>query len=141
MEWAHPYQVGCRQQSFGRFRKREQADSVSKKSNRSKLYLEAASSAGGSSRSELPSKEAAFAVAETSIRQLMAKGRHKSALDRAKELHKAQGTAASEALLLGAYRVRIQDLMQQNLTAEATALLDLVRERSRAREPANWKNW
>jgi hypothetical protein len=102
---------------------------VSKKSNRSKLYLEAASSAGGSSRSELPSKEAAFTVAETSIRQLMAKGRHKSALDRAKELHKAQGTAASEALLLGAYRVRIQDLMQQNLTAEATALLDLVRER------------
>src|SRR5206468_7592784 len=107
----------------------EQAELSGKKVNSSKLYLEAAASAGGPSLSELQSKEAAFGAAETSIRQLMSNGKHKSALDRAKELHKAHGDAASEALLLEAYSARIQDLIRQNLTAEANALLDLVRER------------
>ena len=102
---------------------------MGEKLNSSKLDLEAAASAGGSSVSKAESKEAAFAAAETSIRQLMANGKYKSALDRAKELHKAHKAAASEALLLDAYSGRIQELLRQNLAAEANALLELVRER------------
>jgi hypothetical protein len=59
----------------------------------------------------------------------MANGKPKVALEAAKELHKAQRTAASEALLVDAYAARIQSLVDQNLTVEAKALLDLVRER------------
>ncbi len=69
------------------------------------------------------------AGAEASVRQLIANGKSKVALETAKEIHKAQGTAASEALLVDAYRARIQSLVDQNLTLEAKALLDLVRER------------
>ena len=63
------------------------------------------------------------------MRQLIANGKSKVALDTAKEIHKAQGTAASEALLLDAYAARIQSLVDQNLAVEAKSLLDLVRER------------
>jgi len=67
--------------------------------------------------------------AEASVRQLIANGKHKVAVETAKEIHKAQPTAASEALLVDAYAARIQSLMDQNLAAEAKALLELVRER------------
>lgn len=66
---------------------------------------------------------------ETSIRQLIAHGKSKTALDRAKDLHKALGSAASEALLIDAYASRIQALLDQNLALEAKSLLDLVRVR------------
>jgi hypothetical protein len=66
---------------------------------------------------------------EASIRHLLAHGKSKTALDRAKELHKAVGSAASEALLIDAYAGRIQALLEQNLTLEAKSLLDLVRAR------------
>jgi hypothetical protein len=68
-------------------------------------------------------------LAETSVRQLIASGKEKTALDRAKDLHKACHDAASEALLIDAYVARIQSLSRQNLHLEAKALLDLVRER------------
>jgi hypothetical protein len=63
------------------------------------------------------------------VRQLIANGKSKVALDTAKEIHKAHGTAASEALLVEAYAARIQSLVDQNLAVEAKALVDLVRER------------
>lgn len=66
---------------------------------------------------------------ETGIRQLIVNGKFKTALDRAKELHKARGSAASEALLIDAYSARIQSLVEQNLALEAKSLLELVRER------------
>ena len=66
---------------------------------------------------------------ETGIRQLIVNGKFKTALDRAKELHKARGSAASEALLIDAYAARIQSLLEQNLALEAKCLLELVRER------------
>ncbi len=66
---------------------------------------------------------------ETSIRQLIAHGKSKTALDRAKDLHKILGSAASEALLIDAYAGRIQALLDQNLTLEAKSLLELVRDR------------
>jgi hypothetical protein len=66
---------------------------------------------------------------ETGIRQLIVNGKFKTALDRAKELHKARGSAASEALLIDAYAARIQSLQEQNLALEAKSLLELVRER------------
>src|SRR6266704_823543 len=69
------------------------------------------------------------AGAEASVRQLIANGKHKVAVETAKEIHKAQATAASEALLVDAYAARIQSLIDQNLAAEAKALLELVRER------------
>jgi hypothetical protein len=76
------------------------------------------------------------AAVETSVRQLIANGKSKTALDRAKDLHKAHGTATTEALLLDAYAARIQALMQQGMAVEAKSLIDLVQERypsSRAR--------
>ncbi|PYT21984.1 MAG: hypothetical protein DMG57_36870 [Acidobacteria bacterium] len=53
----------------------------------------------------------------------------KVALDGAKGIHKAQGTAASEALLVDAYAARIRSLLGQGLAVEAKALIDLVRDR------------
>jgi hypothetical protein len=72
---------------------------------------------------------ASSAGAEASVRDLIANGKSKVALETAKELHKAQRTAASEALLVDAYAARIQSLVDQNLAVEAKALLELVRER------------
>jgi hypothetical protein len=69
------------------------------------------------------------AAAEASVRQLIANGKDKVAVETAKEIHKAQGTAASEALLVDAYAARIQALFDRNLGLEAKALLELVRER------------
>ena len=68
-------------------------------------------------------------ASETSVRQLIANGKFKIALDNAKQFHKAQGTAASERLLLDAYTARIQSLLDQNLATEANSLLELVRDR------------
>ena len=78
------------------------------------------------------------AGAEASVRQLIANGKSKVAVETAKEIHKAQATAASEALLVEAYAARIQSLVDQNMVAEAKALQDLVRERyPSARERLN----
>ena len=66
---------------------------------------------------------------EPTVRELIARGKCKTALDQAKDLHKAHGTPASEALLIDAYIARIQSLTQAGLSVEATALLNLVRER------------
>ena len=87
-------------------------------------------------------KEPALSAgAEASVRQLIANGKHKVAVETAKEIHKAYATAASEALLVSAYAARIQSLIDQNLVAEAKALLELVRERyPSAREPLNGRN-
>jgi len=52
-----------------------------------------------------------------------------NSLDQAKDLHKAHGTSASEALLIDAYIGRVQSLTQTGLSVEANALLNLVRER------------
>jgi hypothetical protein len=71
----------------------------------------------------------AIRAAQTSVRQLIANGKHKAALERAKDIHKTQHTTASEALLVEAYGARIQSLLQQNLTPEAKAMLEFVRER------------
>jgi hypothetical protein len=70
-----------------------------------------------------------FAVVETRVRQLIANGNSKLAVENAKELHKAIGTSASEALLLDAYEARIQALTAQQMPIEANALRDLVVER------------
>ncbi len=63
------------------------------------------------------------------MRQLIANGKSRTALENAKEFHKAQHSGVSEALLLDAYAARIQSLLDQNLATEAKALLDLVCER------------
>ncbi len=68
-------------------------------------------------------------TSETSVRQLIANGKFKTALENAKDFHKAQRTAASESLLLDAYAARIQSLLDQNLAVEAKSLLELVLER------------
>jgi hypothetical protein len=86
-------------------------------------------------------RPALSAGAEASVRQLIANGKHKVAVETAKEIHKAQATPASEALLVDAYAARIQSLIDQNLAAEAAALLELVRERyPSARERLNGRN-
>jgi len=81
------------------------------------------------------------AGAEASVRQLIANGKYKVAVETAKEIHKAVATAASEALLVDAYAARIQSLIDQNLAAEAKALQELVRERyPSARDRLNGHN-
>lgn len=81
------------------------------------------------------------AAAQASVRQLIANGKYKAAVESAKEIHKAHGTPASEALLVDAYGARIQSLIDQNLTLEAKALLDLVHQRyPSARERLNGRN-
>lgn len=63
------------------------------------------------------------------VRELIA-GRHsKVALQIAKDLHKRAAAAESEALLIDAYRARIEDLIKLRMTVEATALFAIVRER------------
>jgi len=66
---------------------------------------------------------------EQQIRQLLANGNSRSAVDRAKELHKQINNAASEALLVEAYRARIGSLREHRMDAEADALAKLVLER------------
>ena len=86
-------------------------------------------------------RPALTAGAEASVRQLIANGKHKVAVETAKEIHRAHATAASEALLVDAYAARIQSLIDQNLAAEAKALLELVRERyPSARERLNGRD-
>ena len=86
-------------------------------------------------------RPALSAGAETSVRQLIANGKYKAAVESAKEIHKAHATAASEALLVDAYAARIQSLIDQNLVAEAKALQELVQERyPTARERLNASN-
>ena len=63
------------------------------------------------------------------MRHLIAEGKSRTALENAKEFHKAQHTSASEGLLLDAYMARIQALSEQNMLTEAKSLIDLVKER------------
>ncbi|HTX33468.1 MAG TPA: hypothetical protein VME43_00540 [Bryobacteraceae bacterium] len=86
-------------------------------------------SSSGASAAPALETPALSAGAEASVRQLIANGKHKVAVETAKGIHKAHGTAASEALLLDAYAARIQSLLDKNLAAEAKALSDLVCER------------
>ncbi len=76
-----------------------------------------------------PILDAPASATETSIRQLIANGKSKAALDSAKDHHKAEKTGASETLLVEAYAARIRSLLDQNLVVEAKSLLDLVGER------------
>ncbi len=69
------------------------------------------------------------AGAEAGVRQLLASGDYKTALERAKEIHRACGTPVSEALLIDVYAERIRALLRRNLTLEAHSLVELVRQR------------
>jgi hypothetical protein len=63
------------------------------------------------------------------VRELIA-GRHsKAALQLAKDLFKRYGSSESEALLVHAYKARIEDLLKLGMSVEAKALLGIVRER------------
>ena len=66
---------------------------------------------------------------ETNIRQLIAEGKSRNALENAKQFHKARNSPESEGLLLDTYLARIQSLLDQKLAPEANSLIDLVRER------------
>ena len=79
--------------------------------------------------SHTPSGPPGSAATEASVRQLIASGDHKAALEGAKAFHHASGTAVSEALLVDAYTERIRSLIRRNLTLEAKSLVDLVRQR------------
>jgi len=87
------------------------------------LSSSAASAPVGAARPELPLAEA------ERVRQLLAHGTVKQALETAKELHKKFGTAESEQLLVDAYLARIHTLREQRMTVEAEALVKLVEER------------
>jgi len=63
------------------------------------------------------------------VRDLIAHGKSKLAVERAKEIHKLRGDTISEELLVEAYRARIGDLLDHDMSVEARALTDLVRHR------------
>ncbi len=63
------------------------------------------------------------------IRRLISKGETKSAVKRAKQIHKTVHSTASEAVLVEAYAARILEITEKGLSAEAKAMLDMVRER------------
>ena len=77
------------------------------------------------SKANLPT----LSVSQAMVRQLISGGKFKTALETAKDFHKSQQTAESEAVLLDAYTARIHSLLDQNLKPEANSLLQLVRER------------
>ena len=90
---------------------------------RNKRSVQAPNASAGAESSRLSPEDAAR------VRELIA-GRHsKAALQVAKDLHKRVTTADSEALLVDAYRARIEDLTRLRLTIEAKALLAIMRER------------
>ena len=71
--------------------------------------------AGGPSRDE-----------EELIRQMLAQGKVKPALERAKEYHKRVDTGLSEWLLVAAYLARVRALLESGLREEARAMADLI---------------
>jgi hypothetical protein len=74
--------------------------------------------------------EASVAVPqEEEVRDLLAKGKAKPAVELAKEIHKRCGWPESEALLVDAYAARIRSLWKTGLKEEAKALFELVDER------------
>ena len=60
------------------------------------------------------------------VRQAIERESTKTALERAKELHKRLGTPESESLLIEAYAARIKGMMAKGMVPEAKALADLV---------------
>jgi hypothetical protein len=66
---------------------------------------------------------------EEEVRDLLAKGKAKPAVELAKEIHKRCGWPESEALLVDAYAARIRSLWKTTLKEEAKALFELVHER------------
>jgi hypothetical protein len=60
------------------------------------------------------------------IRQAIERGSSKSALERAKQLHKEFAGNESKAILIDAYVARIEAMSAKDLTVEAKALADLV---------------
>ncbi len=84
-----------------------------------------------STASNMPSASAEGSVEArgAEIEQLLARGKVRRAVDLAKDLHKSRGSPESEALLVRAYRTRVEEMLRQGLTKDAQALLALVRER------------
>lgn len=66
---------------------------------------------------------------EEEVRDLLAKGKARPAVELAKQIHKRCGWPESEALLVDAYAARIRSLWKTGLKEEAKALLELVHER------------
>ncbi len=78
----------------------------------------------------MPQKDRAALPPEAAeVRQLIARGNSKSALDAAKQLHKRHAAPATEAVLVEAYLARARSLMDHDMDQEAEALLAMVRER------------
>ncbi|MGE0145308.1 MAG: hypothetical protein AB7I19_19005 [Planctomycetota bacterium] len=71
------------------------------------------------------------------IRERLAAGRSKSALEAAKELHKSSPSASSEGLLAEAYAARIAELSSNGHHKEAEEVLNVARARFPA-EAARW---
>ncbi len=100
---------------------------MSKKQNNRSTQIPGAASDGSEDR--LLSEETAR------VRELIA-GRHsKAALQLAKDLCKRRRTVESEALLVDAYKARIEDLLKLGMTVEAKTLIGIVRERFPAAVP------
>ncbi len=63
------------------------------------------------------------------IKRLIAKGKSKAAVSKAKLYHKSLGTDKSEMILVDAYAARIRELIAKGYIVEAKTLLEMVRGR------------
>jgi hypothetical protein len=63
------------------------------------------------------------------VHQAIERQSYKSALDKAKQLHKQMASPESEALLIEAYLARIRGMMAKNMLIEAKALTELMTQR------------
>lgn len=82
-----------------------------------------------SGSSQSPSRTASVVARIRDVRLAIEKQSSKSALEKAKQLHKELGHKESKELLIDAYVARIEAMLAKDLMTEAKALADLVASR------------
>ena len=83
----------------------------------------------GRTTGRAPAAAGSAAAGFEDVRRAIERQSYKSALEKAKELHKKLASEESKALLIEAYIARIQGMLTKDLAAEGKALADLVAAR------------
>ena len=99
-----------------------------KKRKRKKKLNRASKSSGGHIQGIVSEEQVSesFPKEKDTVKQLIRKGKSKSALELAKNTHKRHKSVESEALLVEVYVARIEEMLENNLFIEAKNLLELV---------------
>lgn len=100
------------------------AETPSKRKSNSIVPLRPFVSSSSADKTQTSSDSTASRIQE--IRQAIQRGSSKSALEKAKQLHKELTSNESRSILIEAYLARIEAMLAKNLTVEAKSLADLV---------------